>query len=1085
MMRETRLSGAAILWRALLVLVLGAGGQAMAGEVCIEAEDLTVVAGWRVVSGYEGYMTGEPEWWSANRLRADAGDDPAEARTTFQAPAAGTYNLWVRFESAYGFESLFSVEVRQAGKPVASGDFGGKEERKYFTMGRGWQVQGPWHYHNADWVYQKLPVTLATGPAELVLKKGRNGRPAGLRVVDLFYLTTDLDLEPVERFPWGRTPETAPRILSQFKTSIYVKARVSREAAQPAVVEVEPRFWLTGYYQGPRDVYYFTPAGLTTKRPTEKDALPPGAETGWCEIRVEKVYPLTLLARSSGVAEIMVCKDPANAAATLLTVPLPAMGPKPARKLWYGEMIGPEVRQIIVSTGNGVYERGVLNGRFARVFDDYLDEMTRGLEAMQVPGGRKPTRFHFAGSYPVLVNRFDMRRLMSALGINSQYMQSDPAVYGPEGKAMGFLQDRGFISLQNQHMGLQPRAIGRNCYEGDYTRLRDFYQKRFEDLKKDGLGAMPQTIKLIEEAGAPRLAYLKDWEKIQEAFRSYARERGLKPAALLRPEDQAELAKNGQLPGDEELWPKVRIYSAPPEEADRAPVLFYHSQVFRTRLLARNCAAATKLIEEIFSPGSRTHSGSFLPSTGSMAALAHGTDPFLLFKERGVTGYSSEISWGLNLPDYVGPQIQSYEGALSRALAKYHNVPRGSYLIADRNRGYPADFVEITAYTFAVNGFDRWNYFSVGYPEGCSVLGCPEILEVIRRANYTIGAVEDRLADAKVVPARVAIGWSQTSDVWDTARPTPEPEWLRPGNTIYAGERTYLYLLLRHLQTPVDILSEADLTDGYLDKYSTYVLVGDHLSPEAAEALKQWVRNGGNLISVAGGGLLDPYNRPLDTLKEVFGIQSAKLEKKAESLRPKLEMIHTPPIDEIAFTSLSGATTVPVTGYRQTFTTTGGRVVGKYRNGETGAVLNDFGKGKALIIGALPGHSYLIGAFPMLPFGRGGEDLSSVLFPDYNATVRETIGAAIRELVPPPPIRTSVPVVEAWLLTDSRTGAHSVGLVNFSGRAVENLQVRIAAAFAGGAKSATGAFGKVVSRVDGGDLVVDLRIDRMEVLSLR
>jgi len=31
------------------------------------------------MSGYEGYIPGEPEWWSGNRLRADATDEPGQA----------------------------------------------------------------------------------------------------------------------------------------------------------------------------------------------------------------------------------------------------------------------------------------------------------------------------------------------------------------------------------------------------------------------------------------------------------------------------------------------------------------------------------------------------------------------------------------------------------------------------------------------------------------------------------------------------------------------------------------------------------------------------------------------------------------------------------------------------------------------------------------------------------------------------------------------------------------------------------------------------------------------------------------------
>jgi len=1065
------------------IAVVALAGAVLAHEVCIEAEDMKSSGGWTVAKGYEGYMPSEPEWWSGNRLRADASDAPAEARIDFQAPGAGAYNLWARFESAYGFDSLFSVAVMQGGKKLAEAEFGGREQLKYFTMGRGWRVQEAWAYHNADWVYQKMRVTLDSGPATLVLAKGRNGRPAGLRMLDLFYLTTDLGLEPVEKYPWGRTAETAPRVLSRFKTSVYVKVRVSPQAAGPALVETQPRFWLTGYYMGPRDVYYFTPTGVTTAKPAEAAWLAPGAETAWAEIRVEKAYPSTLLCKSTQPAEIMVCRDPKNAADTMLAVPLPAANPKPpARRLWNGEFIGPDVRQIVVSTGNEVYERAVLNGRFARVFDEYLEDLTRSLEAMDVPGGRKPTRLHLMGSYPVHVNRFDMRRLISALGLNSQYMQSDPAIYGPEGKAMGFLQDQGFISLQNLHIML--RGMGKDCYEGNYDRLRKAYEKRFDDLKKDGLAGLPQTIKLIEEAGGPRLAHFKDWEKMQQVFRAYLKERGVKPPEVLSREAMAGLLSAGKTPSEEEMWGKVRIATGAEGEAESNPVLFYHSQVFRTWVFARNCAAATKLVEEIFPPGSRTHSGSFCPSTGNMAALAHGTDPFLLFKERGVTGYSSEITWLLNLPDYVGPQMQSYEAALSRALAKYHNVPRGSYLIADRNRGYPAEFVEPAAYTFAVNGFDRWNYYSVGYPEGCCVLGCPEILKAIRRANLTVGAVEERLADTDVAPAKVALGWSLSSDVWDVAKPAPEPEWLRPGATVYAGERAYLYLLLRRLQAPVDILSEADLTDGYLDRYSVYVLVGGHIRPEAAEALKQWVAKGGVLISVAGGGFLDHYNRPLETLKEVFGVESANLEKRAESLRPKLELMRAPPMDTL--TLASGAGSMPVVGWRQTLKVSTGKAVASFGGGAVGAALNACGKGKALIIGALPGHASLVGSFPMLPFGRGGEDLSSILFPDYNSDVHRFMAALLADLLPPTPVTVSDPRVEAWLLKNRRSGAWSVGLVNFTGKPVDKLQVRVAAKLLGAPlTTAASPFQKVASRVDGADLVVDMSVDKIEFLELR
>jgi len=1065
------------------VLVWGLIANAVAHEVCLEAEDLKTDRGWRVITGYEGYMPSEPDRWSGNRLRADASDEPAKAQARFEVPAAGTYHLWVHFESAYGFDSLFTVEIRQGRRTRVTAELGGKEQSKYFLFGRGWQVQGPWHYHNADWVYQKAAVTLDAGPATLTLKKGRNGRPAGLRVLDFLYLTDDLALEPGDDFRWGRTRETAPPILGRFQTSAYVKVQISPKATKSALVQVQPRFWQVGYYMGPRDTHYFTPAGLTTKKPAEDAWLAPGAETEWAQIRLHKVYPAILLVRSTEPAEVMICQDPEHPKDTLLTASIRPADPS-APSVWRGEFNGLEVTQIIVSTGNTLYEKAILQGRFARVFDEYLEEVTASLEAMEVPHGRKATRLHLLSVFPPRVNRFDMRRLASALGINGQYGQCSASVYGPEGQEMGFVQDRGFIAIHNAHLRLS--GCGTDCYEGNYDRLRQTYQKRYEELKKAGVGHLPQTIKLIEEAGAPSFGTLRTWDKINEQFRAYLKQHGVKPPEVLSRESLAELLATDRKPTEEEMWQAVTVGAGSPAEAETNPVLFYHSHCFRALLFARNCAGATRLVEEIFPTGSRAHSGSFLPSTGSMPVLAHGTDPFLLFKERGVSAYSSEISWGLNLPDYLGPQMHSYESALSRALAKYHQVPRGSYLISDRNRGYPPDFVELVSYVFAVTGFDFWNYYTVYYPEGCSVVGIPETLQAIRRANYTIGAVEAHLEGTEVVPAKVALGWSLTSDVWDMSHPQPEPAWSRAGNTIYAGERAYLYLLLRHLQSPVDLLSEADLTDGYLGKYSVYILAGDHLRPEAAEALKQWVEKGGTLVSVAGGGFLDHCNRPLDTLKEVFGIESARLEKKAESLRPKLELIHTPPLDTLTLTGNDRTRTMPVVGYRQTFKVSSGKTVAVYRDGRPAAVRNAYGQGQALILGTLPGHAYLFGAFPLLPFGRGGEDLSSIIYPNYNRTVRDALGTALSGLLPVPPVEVSDPLVEAWVLRHRESGAYSVGLVNFTGSPLGNLEVRVdAAALGGEIKKASSPFQEVRSRVDNGRLVVTMQMPRLELLQLR
>ncbi len=1017
-----------------------------AGEVCMEAEDFKIESGWKVISGYEGYFPAEPNIWSGNRLKAESGPGTAQAKLEILVPQDGEYNLWVRYESPFGFDIPFRVRIVQNGKEKISAVFGRKDDVKYFP-GRGWLVQGPWYYHNTDYVYQKVTCKLGAGPATVVLEKSPATSREAARIIDLLYLTSDLTLTDFKNeWAWPRGGTGSP-ILSRFRKPVYFKIRVPSTATAPALLKIESRFWGVGYFHGPRETYYFTKDGITTTNPPDNIFLPPGSETGWQEIRLLSSYPAHIFAVTNQPVELVVTRNPAKEKPVVLPLK-PSSEDKKNSKGWLSEYYTRAKTQIVVDTGHTVYAENILKGKSAVLLSDYLNELLRKVREYRVEGTH-PKLLGLLSAFPIRIGDFDMRELVAATGLTGQYMQSSPEVYGPDGARFGFNQNQGYISLQNLHISL--RGLGRYCYEGDYTKLKEIYQNRYQELKANGLGGLAQTIKLIEEAGPPPLSTLRTWDKINEQFRQYLKEQGAPISDVLG------------------------------TETEKDPALYYHSTYFRTLLFARNCAGATKLVEEIFPAGSRTHSGSFLPSIGANPVLYHGIDPFLLFSERGVTAYSSEISWGMNTPDYIGPEVESYEGAIGRALAKYYDCPMGAYVISDPARGYRPDIVGLTAYSLAANGFTFWNYYTMHFPEGCSIIGYPEMFKAIKRINYRLGVVEDKLIAARVVPADTALGWSLTTDIWDIRDGEVEPFYLSPGNTIYAGERTYLYLLLRHLGQRVDILSEADLTAGYLDKYKTYILIGDHLRPEAAAAIREWVRKGGTLISVAGGGLFDHYDRPLETLKEVFGIKNASLVKKAVTLRPKMELLHAVPLDTL---TLNGAV-LPVLGYRQAFTTAAGQPLGWYANGEIGAVANVYGRGKSLIIGTLPGTAYLYKAFPLVPYGRGGEDLSEYNYPRYNQQVFQTMRLLLGSYLPVPSLHTSEPLVEAQLLKNKESGALYISLVNYSGRKVSGCEVMLDTKFLGGIKGAESPYQKVVTVRKDDVLKVRLNMDKFDFLILK
>src|SRR6185503_8167851 len=114
-----------------------------------------------------------------------------------------------------------------------------------------------------------------------------------------------------------------------------------------------------------------------------------------------------------------------------------------------------------------------------------------------------------------------------------------------------------------------------------------------------------------------------------------------------------------------------------------------------------------------------------------------------------------------------------------------------------------------------------------------------------------------------------------------------------------------LWTALRHAQIPVDIVVEDDLIDGSASRYRVLYLAADRLSRAAATGLAAWVRDGGTLISMAGGGFRDEYNEPLATLLPVFGLRGETLEKVTTFIRPRIELPRLRPLDMIS-TKVSG-----------------------------------------------------------------------------------------------------------------------------------------------------------------------------------
>ncbi len=1058
----------------------------------IEAEAMELQGDWRDVRGQEGYFPAAPNSWSGNRVRGGASADAARATAAFEVPADGRYAVWVRYESPYGFDVHFTVAITQGGTTVYAGRFGDRADAKCFNGA--WRIQGPWSYHNTDYVYQRDVADLKRGQATLALTKESGGKYTAARIVDLVFLTDSLGLQPGRELnAWNERGGNAaayyqPAIMTRCRRPFYFRLQ-TRPGAAAGRATLNYRFG--SGWRGPRRMLAFTTAGRLAERYEfeytglvqqaarkrfafpEEETLPGGFDSGWLRYDLNTFDTATLVANcETADATLQIAGNPAGreAAAFSLASNTPL--------------------EVLVATGDSRLEDELFRGRVAGTAEQFAGELAQALDAYHV-AGRRPFLF---GNLITPSAAFGAARwkLFTAAGGSGVYFQVPPDAYLPgNAERLGVNRAMAYRALQN--LGLKF-----NYFEGDYGDLRLQLLKVRAGLDEAGLGDIPQTFKMIEESGPPALAKMRASDIISGKFRDYLKELGLSPAPFVGRAALAEAVAAGRT-GEADLWPLVQLCDGRPQDAADNPALFYHSKQFGNLLFADNCAMAAKLVEEIFPPGSRANSGAIFPQDGH-GVRRNWYDEFTLFRRRGMTSFGSETTWGLNgTPYYAGAQSQSYEGTIARGVAKYHDATLGpTHLLACKRYGYPPEFVELTAYALASHGYRAVHYYINADFTGL------DHYKAMKRAGYALGAVEDHLVGARVVPGKVALGWSETTAVWDQAVPT-ESGYNRPGNLMYGIERHYLYLLLRHLQLPVDLLSEADVAEGRLKDYEVYFLVGDHMTAAAAQALRQWVEAGGVLISGAGGGLWDEYNRPLDTLKDLYGIKGARqyaaeqgrayipgetyavnvndnrLEKQEQALRAKLELLHALPMDTIAWAGRE----LPVLGYKQGLAPETGGVVATFDGGGAAIVTNAFGKGRALIMGFLPGIAYHYQAYPLRPYGRGGEDLSVYLHPDYKPLVRDAMAGLIRLVWPGmgAAVATAHPFVEANLMAGAQGGRH-VALVNFSGQPVANLTVRIRAADVGNASRVSAAFGKPQVRQEGGDLIVTLSLDKFDWLTL-
>ena len=336
----------------------------------------------------------------------------------------------------------------------------------------------------------------------------------------------------------------------------------------------------------------------------------------------------------------------------------------------------------------------------------------------------------------------------------------------------------------------------------------------------------------------------------------------------------------------------------------------------------------------------------------------------------------------------------------------------------------------------------------------------PETYRTVLRSFRELGLFEDIIQSGRKRPAKAALWFSETADVWGDN-----------DGSFTAGKRT-LYSAIIHQGTQLDFVIEG----GNLKNYRVLFLADAHVSRRDSEVIAAWVKRGGTLFATAGAGMFDELNRPNTILRTVLGVNPIALDAPANSQvsMVKQDLPFATPVDEI----VTDQGNTPVYGVRSRVKAAGAKVQLKFKSGTPALTLNSQGRGQAQYAAFLPGLTYFAPGTPKVPVDRGTTAQASAhsIPTRFDAATAKLLQFA--NTTAANPVGCSEPLVEANII-DSPKGSVVI-LSNWSGGHVKALEVTLPADLA--KKKLTVASGAAFKN-DSNKVTLDL--DIAEALILR
>ena len=410
---------------------------------------------------------------------------------------------------------------------------------------------------------------------------------------------------------------------------------------------------------------------------------------------------------------------------------------------------------------------------------------------------------------------------------------------------------------------------------------------------------------------------------------------------------------------------------------------------------------------------------------------------------------------------------------MMRAAAKKHDLPLAGYLVG-------GEAVRAEYFGYLMNGIKEIGlylygpYSNIGPAWSEKKDALMQIADVSRRVKK----FEPMIAKAQPRPAKIALLVAATSDI------------MQVNGLYFSPERQNIYIAMQHAYVPVEVISEQDiLLDDRLKDYAMLMVSDPQVRGQVQEKIGEWVKNGGHLWASVGAMNWDESNQPSRTLDKIFGVKDRKVIFQKDGIKPSksswtsdVSKFNYQRIDTLETNSsfFTKAIEIPVWGAKLESTPTTAQIVGAYKDGKPAAFLNKYGKGEAMLVGALFGEAYINQHYPQNLVKDGN------LLPDWKFELGAETARLATEFVARAkinrPLSLSVPGVYTSVMETPE--ATLVFLNNATGHPLSKITVRLRDA--GKIRLVQSTLSdKIAYQVKGDEITFDIPLKDAEIVCLK